>query len=274
MLDATEKHSIESFQKMQSDQISLFARRLTPVYLNVLEGTVEGVAASALEELKNWDFHMDKALAAPLIYEQMFVELIKSLYKDELGEDVFPQMIGNNIIARYHIYTLAETMESAWCDDVNTPDRVETFSDNIQQAFGATIDSLIVLVGKDVNSWKWGDIHKITIEHPMGGVDIVQKLFNPNLGPYAVGGGFHTVAPYSYSVGYDYDADHGASHRHVFSLANWDDSKTVIPTGTSGIPASPYYGNQTELYINFKYHDDAFSRKAVEARMKYEAIYK
>ena len=99
-------------------------------------------------------------------------------------------------------------------------------------------------------------------------------MFKPNLGPYAIGGSFHTVAPYSYPVGKNYLVNHGASQRHVFSTANWDESKTVIPTGTSGIPASPYYGNQTELYLNFKYHDDAFTKEAVELRMKYKAVFK
>ena len=272
MLEAKEKHSIESFMDMHADQLSAFARRLTPVYLDVLTGKVEGAAEEALEMLRTWDYQMDKVLAAPLIYEQMFAELIEVIYKDELGEEVFPQIKGNNILARYHIYTLAETLESAWCDDVNTPDVTEGFSDNIIKAFEATVDTLVKMAGDDVHAWRYGDIHILTIEHPMGGVDIVKKLFDPNLGPHAVGGSFHTVAPFSYPVGSGYDVSHGASQRHIYSTADWDASKTVIPTGTSGVPASPYYGNQTEMYINFNYHDDAFSREAVEKRMKYKMV--
>ena len=273
MLEEKGKHSVESFEAMQSDQLSAFARRLTPVYLDVLSGKVEGTAEKALEELRSWQYQMDPALAAPLIYEQMFVELIRALYQDELGP-VFPQIMDNNIIPRYHIYQLAETMESAWCDDVTTNDRIETFSDNILKAFNAAVDTLVSWTGDNVLQWRYGDIHTLTIEHPMGGVKIVQKLFNPNLGPYAVGGSFHTVAPYAYKVGKDYKTNHGASERHVFDLSNWDHSKTVIPTGTSGVPASPYYGNQTKMYVNFEYHDDPFTREAVEARMRYKATYR
>jgi penicillin amidase len=273
MLEEKEVHSVAGFQEMHADQLSAFARRLTPVYLDVLTGKVEGVAEAALAELRNWEYQMDPALSAPLIYEQVYAELIREIYADELG-DVFPQIMGNNIIARYHIYELAITLESAWCDDIGTTDRVETFSDNIEQAFSAAIDTLVAMAGENVLQWRYGDIHTLTIEHPMGGVGIVQKLFDPNLGPYAVGGSFHTVAPYSYTVGTDYHVTHGASQRHVYDLADWDRSKTVIPTGTSGVPASPYYGNQTELYVNFKYHDDPFSREAVDAKMKYRATYK
>jgi penicillin amidase len=274
MLEEKEKHSVESFKEMHSDQLSAFARRLTPVYLDVLTGHVEGTAEEALELLRTWDYQMDKVLAAPLIYEQMFVELVEAIYKDELGDQVFPQIMGSNIIARYHIYTLAETLESAWCDDVTTPGVTETFGDNIKKAFEATIDTLMNLAGNDVHAWQYGNFHTLTIEHPMGGVDIVKKLFDPNLGPYAAGGSFHTVAPFGYKVGSGYDVSHGASQRHIYSIANWDDSKSVIPTGTSGVPASQYYGNQTELYMNFNYHDDAFSREAVERRMKYKIVVK
>jgi penicillin G amidase len=274
MLEEKEKHSIESFKEMHADQLSAFARRLTPVYLDVLNGNVAGAAEEALEVLRTWDYQMDKALAAPLIFEQMFAELIAAIYKDELGEELFPQILGSNIIARYHIYTLAETMESAWCDDITTLDVTETFSDNILKAFNAAIDTLTALAGDDVHAWMYGDLHTLTIEHPMGGVDIVKKLFDPNLGPYAVGGSFHTVAPFSYPIGRGFQVNHGASQRHIYSTAEWDKSKTVIPTGTSGVPASPYYGNQAELYMNFKYHDDPFSREAVERKMKYKITVK
>jgi len=274
MLEERDMHSVASFQEMHSDQLSAFARRLCPVYVDVLSGQENGIYAEALKELENWDYQMDKSLAAPLIYETMFVELIKDVYGDELDDELFDQLMGTNIIPRYHIYKLAETMESGWCDDVTTPDIKETFSDNIVSAYRTAIDTIVSRLGENVSDWKWGDVHTITIYHPMGKVDLVVKLFNPNLGPYAVGGSFHTVAPFSYPVGKSWDANHGASERHVFSTANWDDSKTIIPTGTSGIPASPYYGNQTKMYMNFQYHDDHFTKEAVEAHMKYKAVYK
>jgi len=47
----------------------------------------------------------------------------------------------------------------------------------------------------------------------------------------------------------------------------------VIPTGTSGIPASPHYLDQTPLYINNLYHRDHFSREAVESNQLYKAIF-
>lgn len=59
-------------------------------------------------------------------------------------------------------------------------------------------------------------------------------------------------------------------HRHIFDLSNWDNSITVIPTGTSGIQASNFYLDQTELYINKKYHADPFSKTEVEKAAKFK----
>jgi penicillin amidase len=110
--------------------------------------------------------------------------------------------------------------------------------------------------------------------HPLGSVGLVEKLFKVNRGPYSVGGSFHTVSPYSYPTGRSYIANSGASERHIFDPADWDRSLTVIPTGTSGIPASPHYMDQTPLYLENMYHRDLFSREAVEASAKYKAIFR
>ena len=131
------------------------------------------------------------------------------------------------------------------------------------------VDSLNKEFGPDVSQWQWGKLHQITFSHPLSKVAILEKLLDLNRGPFPVGGSFHTVSPYSYSNVGSFLSDHGASHRHIFDLSNWDNSITVIPTGNSGIPASPHYCDQTQLYIDGKYHPDHFSREAVEKNAVY-----
>ncbi|MBS3742324.1 MAG: penicillin acylase family protein, partial [Candidatus Cloacimonetes bacterium] len=58
--------------------------------------------------------------------------------------------------------------------------------------------------------------------------------------------------------------------RHVYSLANWDSSRTVIPTGTSGIPSSRYYCDQTRTYVKNQYHGDLFSKRAVKQNVRHQ----
>ena len=131
----------------------------------------------------------------------------------------------------------------------------------------------MVSLSDDLNTWEWGKLHSVALMHPMGGVSIVEKLFRVNRGPYPIGGSSHTVCPYSYPKGSSFVANHGASERHIFHTADWDRSLTVIPTGTSGVPASPHYLDQTPLYINNLFHRDHFSREAVEANYLYKAVF-
>ena len=98
----------------------------------------------------------------------------------------------------------------------------------------------------------------------MGKVKMMDWLFGLNSKTYGMPGGSNTVCSYSYSFNDPYQSDHGASQRHVFDIGNWDRSETVIPTGISGIPGSPYYCNQTEMYVNNLYHADYFSEEKIQ----------
>jgi penicillin amidase len=117
--------------------------------------------------------------------------------------------------------------------------------------------------GDDPKNWEWGKIHKLRLDHPIGSVKILDRVFRLNRGPFPVGGSGHTVCPFFYSYK-NFVSTSGASHRHIYSLANWDDSWTVIPTGVSGIPSSPHYCDQTSLYLENKYHQDFITRDLIQ----------
>jgi penicillin amidase len=274
MLDSREEHGIEDFERMQRDQTSRLASEFTPVYIDALEGQTEGIYHSAFEELKDWDYNMGPGSSAALIYEFIWIELHRVLFMDELGTEHYSLLPMNSSITQNLISRIRVRGSSAWCDDITTPGVTETFQDNIRAAFQAAVDTITTLFGVDPGAWHWGDLHQLSLNHPLGSVKMLDKAFRLNRGPYPVGGSFHTVCPYSYPVGSSFIADHGASERHIFSTADWDKSLTVIPTGNSGVPASAHYMDQTELYVNNQYHRDLFTRELVEANMKYRATFR
>ena len=273
MLESQPKHGEEDFKRMLKDQNSHFARKLTPVYLEALKNQSPGIYENAYKVLKCWDYNMEASSAAALIFEIMWQELNSAIFKDELGEELYPLFLSNNIISRNLISKIAITGKSNWCDDISTAGKKEAFSDNIQTAFVLAVDTIASRYGEDPESWQWGELHKVSLMHPMGSVSIVERLFGVNRGPFPVGGSFHTVCPYAYPLGKSFVANHGASERHIYNTANWDKSLTVIPTGISGVPASPHYLDQTDMYVNNQYHRDHFSRSAVENSYKYLTIF-
>jgi len=272
MLEEKELLGTEDFKMMQRDQHSLKAWDYTHLYLDALQDQVSRDYLEAYQALADWDYDMNSSSAPALIFEIMWLGLNKAMFQDELGED-FRQLaynpISDNLIEKTRV-----TGGSLWCDNVNTPDKTESFQDNIRTAFQWAVDTITSMYGPDVSTWEWGKLHKFVLMHPLGSVPIVEKLFKVNRGPYSVGGSDHTVCPFSYPKGRSFISDFGASERHIFNTANWDSSLTVIPTGTSGVPASPYYLDQTQLYINNRYHSDYFSREAVEANSLYMALFR
>jgi penicillin amidase len=271
MLEEKEKLGTEDFKRMLRDQHSLKARKMTPLYLEALKDLDGGEYRQAYEILSSWDYDMHVNSSAALIFEIMWMELHSAMFGDELGERL--ELLAYNPIAANLIEKTRVKGHSLWCDNVNTPEITESFQDNIRTAFVNSVDSLTAMYGPDASAWKWGELHKVALMHPLGGVPIVEKLFKVNRGPFPVGGSSHTVCPYTYPRGSSFIADHGASERHIFHTMDWDRSLTVIPTGTSGIPASPHYLDQTVLYVNNQYHRDHFSREAVESNYLYRAVF-
>jgi penicillin G amidase len=271
MLEEKEILGTADFKRMLRDQLSHFAMKMTPLYLEALQDHSSGEYQAAFQALADWDYDMQSTSSAALIFEIMFLELNRAMFQDELGEHY--RQLAYNPIAKNLIEKTRVKGESLWCDNVNTPDHTESFHDNILTAFQHSMDTISSMYGSDVSAWEWGKLHKVAIMHPMGSKPIVEKLFKVNRGPYSIGGSSHTVSPYSYPKGQSFIANHGASERHIFHTADWDRSLTVTPTGTSGIPASPHYLDQTPLYINNLYHRDHFSREAVENNQLYKAVF-
>jgi penicillin amidase len=158
-----------------------------------------------------------------------------------------------------------------WIDNINTPEQ-ETMEEILAMSIRSAVDTLTARYGGFGESWQWGRIHSFTLEHPLGSVKILDRLLRLNSKTYSVGGSYHTVEPYSFRE--NFVVNHGASERHIFNTADWDKSLTVIPTGTSGIPGSPFYLSQTETYVNNGFYSEPFTDQAVEAAKKYEIIFK
>jgi penicillin amidase len=265
MLEEKEILGMEDFKRMITDQHSDYAKLLTPFILKLKGRMAEmsRIEADAFATLEGWDYEMNKDKVAPSVFEFFTKSLAKNLLGDEL-EDLFRQLPES--IKDYYILRVLETGPDAWVDDINTPE-IETFDDILYRSFQDEVKTLAGNYGNEVNKWTWGSIHTITLEHPLGVKKILDRFFELNSPRYGIGGSNHTVCPYSYKEGFI--VTDGASERHIFSTADWDESFTVIPAGNSGIPSSEFYLSQNKIYLEGGFYKDAFSEKAVKASVKY-----
>jgi penicillin amidase len=269
MLAEKERLSAEDFCRMQADVRSKLVEKMTGEVLSAVKklGGLSPTETGALMLLESWDSRLTADSAAAVLFERLFGLLQKNLIEDELGEDLGGEYI-RKFAMQYTENILADKSAES-VDDVRTADIRETFMDIVQKTFRQAVAALEKEQGQDPEFWQWGRSHRLRVDHPMGTVRLLDRIFHLNRGPLPVGGSFHTVCPYLYPIGDGFDSRFGASHRHVYSLADWNDSVTVIPTGESGIPASPYYCDQIKLYVENKYHNDYVSRDLIEKTAKF-----
>ena len=274
MLNEKNVLTIDDFRRMHGDNKSKLVEELKPLYLENFELITDRskIEEEALLLIRNWDGTYPRNSSAALIFEQFYNALLHNVLADELDEELFTKYISTSFLSRFALNDISRDPTSRWWDDVSTNDVTETFTDCIQKSFREAVDQLSQQYGTIPSAWRWGVAHTLTLEHPMGGVKILDRLFNLNRGPYETKGSSHTVGPYTYSFAEPYKVNYGASHRHIYDLSDWDKSMSVIPTGVCGVAASPHYCDQTELYLANEYHSDYISRNLVEQNARYTLI--
>lgn len=276
MLAEKDKLAVEDFKRMHADQKSKLVEKIRQTIVSEVDKSEElsVLERQALEMLSSWDGVLVPASPEAAVFEKFLGLLIENLFLDDLGEELYRGFISSSLLFESAVHRFMERKKSLWCDDGETEGIEETFTDIVQKSFKDTVAALKTKLGADPKDWHWGKIHQLTLTHPLGNVKILDWLFKFNRGPYPVGGSYHTVCPYSYSFYNPFAVTTGASHRHIYSLDNWDESLTVIPTGVSGIPASAHYCDQTKPYIENRYHSDYFSRDLIQKNAKYQMVIK
>ena len=126
-------------------------------------------------------------------------------------------------------------------------------------------DDLTRLEGRNPETWDWGHLHQLDLEHQTlgtSGVAPVERLFNR--GDWNVGGGGALVNATSWDATEGFGVTAAPSMRMVVSLEDFDDSRWINLTGVSGHPFSDHYTDQTDLWAKGETLPWAFSRDAVD----------
>lgn len=269
MIGERDTLSIENFRQMVTDQKSWYASMLVPVILQAIpfDTVYVGATGVAQDLLEKWDFVMSPDSEAATVFEFIRVQLAREILADDLG-DLYGSIPG--VYRDYYLYRIVMTGPDKWVDRRETSE-FESFDQILRDSFRKGVGELVrVAAEREMEGWKWGDLHRLQLFHPMGSVDILDRLFGLNSPSYPAGGSYHTVSPYSY--GSDFIVNNGASQRHIYNTANWDESLSIIPTGNSGVPGSRFYLSQTENYVEGRFYNDYFSGKAVRDNAIYYLV--
>jgi len=258
LMKTREVHTRESFIEAQLDTVSPVARSVLPLIGGELwftgspspAGTPERQRERALELLAEWNGEMNEHLPEPLIYAEWLRVLQSRLIKDELGPlaDSFTH-VDPVFIERVFRNT---DEASKWCDVIQSA-AIETCTDIARVALDEALLRLSERYGRNIETWRWGDAHQATHDHPvLGKVPLLRYFVNLR---QSTSGGDSTLMR-GRTSGEEPDPFlnvHGAGYRGVYDFADPDSSVFILSTGQSGHPLSRHYDDLGVLWRRGEY---------------------
>ena len=237
----------ESFKTMLLDVTSPVATDIVGDILGVISS--DGLSESeqeALNILRNWKGESDYGSIAPTIYQRFIYRYLENTFRDELGEELFAQLLKTHILKR-SIAMQFSNATSKWWDD-RTTDKVESKSDIVTLSFKEAIAALELQLGADMAQWHWEKVHTLEHPHALGAVEALRPYFN--VGPFEVGGTEEVIDNKAFDFNDEglYPANAGPSTRRIVDFSDVENSWSILPTGQSGNPFSPHYDDQAEMY--------------------------
>ena len=267
-LDSMDNMTVEKMKSVQLDQTSPFAQEVLPFIWLTETGEETGNLKRAYEFLKVWDGVEDVDSEAALIFHATMRNLVLNLYGDEfalLGQNYLEAYTGLKYLVHRKIREIFKTGESSWIDDITTPNHVETLNEIISKSVADAIIELEESFGINISNWKWGDAHSLTHAHMLSKVKLLDWLFDLNVGPFRSGGSDKSPNAGGYSFNKPYHQSAGASMRRIVDFSNMNETQFVLPTGQSGIPSSPHYRDQAEMYHSGEYRTTWFDEDYIRS---------
>lgn len=264
LLTYKQKHSVNDFKNYQMDINSPFARTIIPYLLNSFDGikVKDKNLNISLDLLRKWDFNMEKYSQTPAIYSVFLKFLLKNIYYDEMGDDLYNRFVFLANVPYRSLLQILKKPESVWFDDIKTNKR-EKREEILRESLADALSYLEENFGSDLTNWQWGRMHKVTFKHSFSGnFSLLDKYIN--IGPFEVGGDGTTINnteyPFAKSIEEfsmfrhnEFDNVLGPSMRYVYDFANPEEFYLILTTGQSGNVMSDNYKDQAPLWLRGKY---------------------
>jgi penicillin amidase len=233
--------TVRDFERLQNDDVSLFANRLAPLLVTAARRGGVGWRRE-IAALAGWNYEMSKDWYAPLVFEAW-----SSAAGRLITETAYPPPLRNVLRARTNWALVAKVLSSGG--------RGDTLAIVALDSAGATIARRL---GSNEPSRHWGDLHVVELKHP------VAAAFD--LPPLARSGDANTVMA---TGGANFRQTAGASYREIIDLGDFDNSVAINVPGQSAQPESEHYSDLLRPWADGEYFPMVFSRARVEAETRH-----
>ena len=244
--DSGHKITVEDFEKLQTDDVSLPAIELVK-----LLKTAAGSQPTADEQLLiNWKGDVDKDSAAAVLYEIYREDLTKAVLHKIAPPALWP------LSREFTEYQMLQVLEHPGDWKAFGSDAEGERNQLLRDALVSAVKRLSMLEGPDPAKWTWGQLH----------VQVFRHSLSPrikDLGPVPRSGDGETVGATGF-YGDSYEQIAGASYREIMDTSDWDNSVAINVPGQSGEPGSPHYSDLLPLWSEGQYFPLRYSEAAVK----------
>lgn len=265
LLDAKNNWTRNTVGQMINDVTS-------PVSLNIIKAFTSKMdyasfnkkEQQAIDVLQLWDGSNTLESVAPTIYNKWIYLYLKNTFEDEMGTELFQQFISTHLSKRV-IASQIKKDTSIWWDDVDTQNNSETRENILAKSLKETVNALESQLGVVMTNWTWDKIHTIKHPHPLGTVDLLDKVFNFNVGPFPINGAREVINNRGYALNETglYNVKSGPSTRRVIDFSDVENSMSILPSGQSGNPFSKHYKDQAEMFNQGKFRKMKLNKEEI-----------
>ncbi|MFR9795906.1 penicillin acylase family protein [Streptomyces sp. MS06] len=291
------KISTEDMRQMQLDNSSEIAKLLVPTLLKIDIGDPDVRRAQKL--LEGWDYTQDADSAAAAYFNAVWRNILKLAFGNKLPKELRVEgqclwvdpadttgpvddtekvrECGSRDADQAQpdggdrwfevVRKLMDKPDSDWWTTPRTGTRPAAH--NRDELFKrALIDArweLTAKLGKDIDTWSWGRLHRLFLKNQTLGTEGPSALrYVLNRGPWKLGGGEAAVDATGWNAAGGYGVVWVPSMRMVVNLDDLDKSKWINLTGASGHAFSSHYTDQTGKWADGELLPWSFSQKAVD----------
>ncbi|MER7406637.1 penicillin acylase family protein [Streptomyces sp. NPDC000070] len=291
------KISTDDMRQMQLDNSSEIARLLVPTLLKIDTGDKDVREAQKL--LEGWDYTQDTDSAAAAYFNAVWRNILKLAFGNKLpkelrvkGQCLWVEPVNTTGPAdeaekvrecgerdpdqaqpdggdRWFevVRKLMDQPDSDWWKTPKAGTRPAAV--NRDQLFKrAMIDArweLTAKLGKDIDTWTWGRLHRLFLKNQTLGTEGPGFLqYALNRGPWELSGGEATVNATGWNAAGGYGVVWVPSMRMVVNLGDLDKSRWINLSGASGHAYSAHYVDQTDKWADGELLPWSFSDRAVE----------
>lgn len=262
-LESLDQATVKDMSDIHGDDLSIPAQIFTK-YLTQIEASNEKFLW-AKELLIDWNCRMDTESIAPSIYSMFRLQLHEKVFSHLLGKLYRAATESSGRGAPVHLMQLATRLvTAAENDDTSMLPTGHTWITITKMCLELSVLALTNTFGSNTSNWQWGKVHKTSPQHLLSAYyPHLSDILDPH--SVALGGDGDTPMAASFSQVEPFCITGSSAARYVFDLSDWNNSRWIVPLGSSGNPGNPHYSDQSEQWANLELNEMLYAWDRIES---------